>query len=73
MPLPVDFSTLFLGYLILVLGGALCFFLFGGWRQLRSWLQPTTLPAPLSFGPWPMIAAITVMGSAAIDFIPTLS
>ena len=64
---PVDFSIFFLGYLGLVFGGALCFLLFGGWRQLRAWLQPTALPAPLSFGPWPMIAAITVMGSAALS------
>jgi len=30
MPLPVDFSIFFLGYLGLVFGGALCFLLFGG-------------------------------------------
>ncbi|MBM4455812.1 MAG: CPBP family intramembrane metalloprotease [Verrucomicrobia bacterium] len=71
MPHPVDFSILFLGYLALVFGGALCFFLFGGWRQLLTWLQPTALPTTLSFGPWPMIAAVAVMGSAAV-LAPTL-
>ena len=65
MPLPVDFSTLFLGYVALVFGGALCFLLFGGWRQLLTWLQPTALPATLSFGPWPMIAAAAVIGLTA--------
>lgn len=62
---PVDFSILFLGYLGLVFGGALCFLLFGGWRELLTWLQPATLSATLSGGPWPMMAAVSVMGCAA--------
>lgn len=61
----VDFSIFFLGYLGLVFGGALCFLLFGGWRQILIWLQPATPTAPLTFGPWPMAAAIAVLGSAA--------
>lgn len=61
----VDFSIFFLGYLGLVFGGALCFLLFGGWRQILTWLQPATPTARLSFGPWPMVAAIAVLGSAA--------
>lgn len=65
MVLPIDFSFLFLGYLALVFGGALWFLLFGGWRQLLTWLQPGNLAATLSFGPWPMLGAIAVMGSAA--------
>ena len=62
---PVDFSIFFLGYLGLAFGGALCFFLFGGWHQLLTWLQPATPTAQLSCGPWPMVAAIAVLGSAA--------
>jgi len=62
---PVDFSIFFLGYLGLVFGGALCFLLFGGWRQLLTWLQPVTPVAQLALGPWPMVAAIAVLGSAA--------
>lgn len=61
----VDFSIFFLGYLGLVFGGALFFLLFGGWRQILTWLQPATPTARLSFGPWPMVAAIAVLGSAA--------
>lgn len=62
---PLDFSILFLGYLGLVFGGALCFLLFGGWRHLLTWLQPLPLPGKLSGGPWPMVAAVSVLGGAA--------
>lgn len=62
---PVNFSFWFLCYLTLVFGGALCFLLFGGWRRLLSWLQPTALTATLSFGPWPMVMAVSLLGSAA--------
>jgi membrane protease YdiL (CAAX protease family) len=60
-----DFSFFFRGYLALVFGSAICFFLFGGWRRILTWLQPTHLAATLSVGPWLMAAAIAVMGSAA--------
>lgn len=62
---PVNFSFWFLCYLTLVFGGALCFLLFGGWRRLLSWLQPPALTATLSFGPWPMVMAVSLLGSAA--------
>lgn len=62
---PVDLSIFFLGYLGLVFGGALCFLLFGGWRQLLAWLQPAALTAKLSVGPWPMVVAVSLLASAA--------
>ena len=73
MALPFDFSIFFLGYLGLVFGGALCFLLFGGWRRILSLLLPSTLPAisPLAFGSWPMIAAVSLLGSATF-FSPSL-
>jgi len=65
---PVDFSIFFLGYLGLVFGGSLVLLLGGGWRRVLSLLQPPTLPAfsALAFGSWPMIAAVSLLGSAAL-------
>ncbi len=70
---PLDFSFVFLGYLALVFGGALALLLFGGWRRCLTLLQPPASPqAPtLAFGPWPMIAAVALLGSAAC-FSPSL-
>ena len=64
---PLDFSFFFLGYLGLVFGGALVFLLLGGWRRVLSLLKPAALPSAssLSFGPWPMVAAVSLLGSAA--------
>jgi len=64
---PLDFSILFLAYLGLVFGGSLVFLLFGGFRRLLSLLKVQPLPpaAVLAFGPWPMIAAVCLLGSAA--------
>jgi len=64
---PVDISLLFLVYLGLVFGGALVVFFFGGYRRIFCWLQPAGLtPFPrLAFGPWPMVAAVSLLASAA--------
>ncbi len=62
---PLNFSFWFLCYLTLVFGGALCFLLSGGWRRLLTWLQPPALTVTLSFGPWPMVMALSLLGSAA--------
>ena len=64
---PVDVSFFFLGYLGLVFGGALVVFFFGGFRRMLVWLQPVVLApsANLVFGPWPMVAAVSLLASAA--------
>ena len=64
---PLDFSFFFLAYLGLVFGGALVFLHFGGWRRVLALLTPEAMPraSTLSFGPWPMMAAGSLLGSAA--------
>lgn len=64
---PLDVSNLFLAYLALVFGTSLVFLLGGGWRQLLGLLKPEAgaAAATLAFGPWPMIAAVSLLGSAA--------
>jgi membrane protease YdiL (CAAX protease family) len=63
----VDFSWLFLAYLGLVFGGSLFLLLAGGWRRLIQLLQPADFASARSlvFGPWPMVAAVSLLASAA--------
>lgn len=65
---PVKLSTLFLSYAGLVFGSALFLFLAGGWRRLLGLLQPKALPPDrsLSFGIWPMLTAISLLGATAM-------
>ena len=64
---PVDISFFFLGYWGLVFGGALVVLFFGGFRRLLFWLQPVVLSSSpkFGFGPWPMVAAVCLLASAA--------
>ena len=70
---PVDFSWLFLGYLGLVFGSSLFLLLAGGWRRLIHLLQPAAFDSArsLAFGTWPMVAALSLLASAAW-FAPAL-